>query len=84
MAELMEQPEQPEQPDQPTSAFRDQRKQPDGVVPKQSQTYVIVALALLILFAVMFSKQKAKTPARPSETQSLTDSSEINARKIEE
>ena len=83
MAELME---QPEQPDQPTSAFRDQRKQPEGVVPKQSQTYVIVALALLILFAVMFSKQKAKIPANPSDTQPVTTagSSEINARKIEE
>ncbi len=75
-----------EQPDQSTPAFRDERSKPEGVVPKQSQTYVIVALALLILFAVMFSKQRPRTQLKPADTQSMasTESSEINARKIEE
>lgn len=71
-------------PEQPAPALRDERKQPSGVVPKQAQTYVVVALALLILFAVMFSKPKPKPAAKPSAAVSVADNSEMNARKIEE
>jgi type IV secretion system protein TrbI len=49
---------------QPSSGaqLRDHRPNPEGVVPKQSQAYVIAGVAILILFAVMFSNRHARTP----------------------
>ena len=41
-------------------AVRDKRILPEGVVPKQAQAYVVAGLAVLILLAVMFSKNHAK------------------------
>ena len=78
MAEIFQQPEQP------TPSLRDDRKKPAGVVPKQAQTYVIVALALLILFAVMFSKPKTKPVVNQPGAVPIADTSEVNARKVEE
>ena len=83
MPEEIKQPES-KQPEARRFSFRDERKTPAGVVPKQTQTYVIVALALLILFATMFSKPKPKATAKPSEAAPAVDSSEVNARKIEQ
>jgi type IV secretion system protein VirB10 len=56
---------------------------PEGVVPKQAQGYVVAGLAVLILLAVMFSKNHAKTgpAALPNAT---PFSSDANARKIAE
>jgi type IV secretion system protein VirB10 len=51
---------------QPAAAVRDSRKLPEGVVPKQAQGYVIAGLAVLILMAVMFSKNHAKPTAKES------------------
>jgi type IV secretion system protein VirB10 len=44
--------------------LRDHRPTPQGVVPKQSQAYVIAGVALLILFAVMFSNKHARTASQ--------------------
>jgi type IV secretion system protein TrbI len=64
-------------------ALRDKRLLPEGVVPKQAQGYVVAGLALLILLAVMFSKNHAKTT--PTALPSATPfSSDANARKIAE
>ena len=64
-------------------ALRDKRVLPEGVVPKQAQGYVVAGLALLILLAVMFSKNHAKTT--PAALPSATPfSSDANARKIAE
>src|SRR6185312_14402023 len=61
----------------PIAELHDKRVTPEGVVSKQSQTYMIVALALLILLAVLFSNKRVKetTPlpvpaadAAPAET----------------
>ena len=63
--------------------LRDKRLLPEGVVPKQAQGYVIAGLTALILLAVMFSKNHARTvPATtPDTTPYATD---VNTRKIEE
>ncbi|MGA2965560.1 MAG: TrbI/VirB10 family protein [Terriglobales bacterium] len=64
--------------------LRDRRQKPEGVVPKQSQTYVVVGLAVLILLAVMFSKNQAKSAAKPSPAVSPAVSTDANQRSIEE
>ena len=46
------------------SALRDKRIVPEGVVPKQAQGYVVAGLAVLILMAVMFSKNHPKPAAK--------------------
>ena len=46
--------------------LRDRRPKPEGVVPKKSQGYVIAGLATLILLAVMFSNNRAKSVGKPS------------------
>ncbi len=43
----------------PNAPLRDQRTQPPGVVAKQSQSYLIVGLSVVILLAVLFSKNHA-------------------------
>ena len=71
-------------PQSPTPpALRDKRVLPEGVVPKQAQGYVVAGLAVLILLAVMFSKNHAKTT--PAALPNATPfSSDANARKIAE
>ena len=63
--------------------LRDRRQKPEGVVPRQSQVYVVVGLAVLILLAVMFSKYQAKPPAKPSPAIPFTYSSDANHESIE-
>lgn len=75
--------QQPETPASPV-ALRDKRKLPEGVVPKQAQSYVIAGLAVLILLAVMFSKNHAKPPAKEIPASSLASSTDVNQRKIQE
>lgn len=67
----------------PTPALRDRRILPEGVVPKQAQGYVVAGLAVLILLAVMFSKQHARTTPGALQN-SLPFSNDANARKIAE
>jgi len=50
-----------------SSAIHDKRVLPEGVVPKQAQGYVVAGLAVLILMAVLFSKNHARTvPKQPA------------------
>lgn len=65
---------------------QDKRVLPEGVVPKQAQGYVVAGLAVLILLAVMFSKNHAKTVTAPAATQPspATFSNDVNARRIAE
>jgi type IV secretory pathway VirB10-like protein len=65
-------------------ALRDKRVVPEGVVPKQAQGYVVAGLAVLILLAVMFSKNHAKTPPTVLPPNTTPFSSDANARKIAE
>jgi len=67
-----------------TSALRDKRVRPEGVVPKQAQGYVVAGLAVLILMAVMFSKNHAKPAAKETASSPLAASTDMNQRKIQE
>ncbi|HMH15301.1 MAG TPA: TrbI/VirB10 family protein [Edaphobacter sp.] len=67
-----------------TPALRDKRILPEGVVPKQAQGYVIAGLAVLILMAVMFSKNHAKPAAKDVPSGPLAMSTDVNQRKIQE
>lgn len=69
---------------QSAPALRDKRSQPEGVVPKQAQGYVIAGLAVLILMAVMFSKNHAKSSAKEPLSLPMTGSNDMNQRKIRE
>lgn len=70
----------------PNARVHDKRVLPEGVVPKQAQGYVVAGLAVLILLAVMFSKNHAKTATAPAATQPspATFSNDVNARRIAE
>ncbi|MHB8303445.1 MAG: TraB/TrbI/VirB10 family type IV secretion system protein [Acidobacteriaceae bacterium] len=85
MPEEKEAPEiQPSAPSPSTvSAVRDQRTQPPGVVAKQSQSYLIAGLSVVILLAVLFSKNHAKPAAKPLAPASTAPTSEANQRNIE-
>jgi type IV secretion system protein TrbI len=70
---------------QPSSGpqLRDRRPSPEGVVPKQSQAYVIAGVAILILFAVMFSNKHTRSAPHPAVGQS-SYGNDANRREIEE
>ena len=74
----------PSSPQETTTALRDKRSTPEGVVPKQAQGYVIAGLAVLILMAVMFSKNHAKPAAKDTASAPLAVSTDMNQRKIRE
>jgi type IV secretion system protein TrbI len=58
-------PEQTQTPVSDIAELRDRREKPQGVVPKQSQAYVMVAVTVVILLAVLFSNRRVK-PSKPS------------------
>jgi type IV secretory pathway VirB10-like protein len=66
------------------SGLRDKRVRPEGVVPKQAQGYVVAGLAVLILMAVMFSKNHAKPASKDTPLPPLVMSTDMNQRKIQE
>jgi type IV secretion system protein VirB10 len=70
-------------PQVPSAQVRDKRVLPEGVVPKQAQGYVIAGLAIMILLAVMFSKNHAR-PAPVAQPDTAPYTSDANARRIEE
>jgi type IV secretion system protein VirB10 len=67
-----------------TAELRDHRLNPEGVVPKQSQAYVMAGLAVMILLAVLFSNNRAKPAAKPSPAVLSVVSTDTNQRSIEE
>ncbi|WP_446741926.1 TrbI/VirB10 family protein [Silvibacterium acidisoli] len=67
-----------------TTGLKDKRTRPEGVVPKQAQGYVMAGLAVLILMAVMFSKNHAKPAPKEAVTSPLAVSTDANQRKIQE
>lgn len=81
--EINTQPAAPKS-DAPTAQVRDKRILPEGVVPKQAQGYVVAGLAVLILMAVMFSKNHAKPTPASAAPASTTLSTDVNQQKIHE
>ena len=67
-----------------TAELRDHRLNPEGVVPKQSQAYVMAGLAVMILLAVLFSNNRAKPAAKPSPAVLSVVSTDANQHNIEE
>ncbi len=67
----------------PNAQLRDQRTQPPGVVAKQSQSYLIVGLSVVILLAVLFSKNHAKPAAKPLQTAAVAPTTEASQRNVE-
>jgi type IV secretion system protein VirB10 len=72
------------QPPVPAPAVHDKRILPEGVVPKQAQGYVVAGLAVLILLAVMFSKNHAKPAPKEAGSSPVGVSTDTNQRKIRE
>lgn len=68
----------------PKARLRDKRVGPEGVVPKQAQGYVVAGLAVVILMAVMFSKNRATPAAKEPSRNSAAMSTDMNQRKIQE
>jgi type IV secretory pathway VirB10-like protein len=79
-------PEPQAAPTSPETAsdLRDKRVRPEGVVPKQAQGYVIAGLAVLILMAVMFSKNHANPASKDAPLPPPVMSTDMNQRKIRE
>ena len=74
-----------EQQIQPASpAIHDKRVLPEGVVPKQAQGYVVAGLAMLILMAVLFSKNHARPVPKESTATSTVVSNDMNQQRIHE
>jgi type IV secretory pathway VirB10-like protein len=84
MPEEKQTPEMETQPVSPTAQVRDKRILPEGVVPKQAQGYVVAGLAVLILLAVMFSKNHAKPAPKVTASSQVGMSTDANQRKIQE
>jgi type IV secretion system protein TrbI len=74
----------PQSPETAASGLRDKRVRPEGVVPKQAQGYVVAGLAVLILMAVMFSKNQAKPASKDAPLPPPVMSTDMNQRKIQE
>jgi type IV secretion system protein VirB10 len=66
------------------ATVKDKRILPEGVISKQAQAYVVAGLALLILLAVMFSKNHAKPVPKDTASSPLVTSTDANQRKIQE
>jgi type IV secretion system protein VirB10 len=86
MQEEKQVPEGQTAPPSPASvpALHDKRAVPEGVVPKQAQGYVVAGLAVLILLAVMFSKNHAKPVSKAAPSSPSAMSTDMNQRKIQE
>jgi type IV secretory pathway VirB10-like protein len=86
MAEEKQTSEVQPAPPPPATAptVRDQRMQPEGVVPKQAQGYVVAGLAVLILLAVMFSKNHARTELKIPASPPMAASTDANQQRIHE
>ncbi len=84
MPEEKQTPEIETPPVSPTAQVRDKRILPEGVVPKHAQGYVVAGLAVLILLAVMFSKDHAKPAPKETASSPVGMSTDANQRKIQE
>ncbi|GGA80192.1 hypothetical protein GCM10011507_34300 [Edaphobacter acidisoli] len=76
----LESPQLPEE----APVLRDKRTRPEGAVPRQAQSYIVAGLAAMVLLAVMFSKNHARSAVQEASPAPLAVSTDTNQRKIEE
>src|SRR5713101_3171240 len=69
-----------QQPDGPK--LRDRTVQPEGTIPKQAQTYVIVGVSIVIVLAVLFSNKHAQPGAKNQRKEPTVVITEGNDKKI--
>ena len=62
--------------------LRDRTVRPEGTLPKQAQTYVIASVSVVILLAVMFSKNHAQSAAKTPRKEPTVVITEGNDKKI--
>src|SRR6202022_2123736 len=62
--------------------LRDRTVRPEGTLPKQAQTYVIAGVSVVILLAVMFSKNHAQSAAKTQRKKPTVVITEGNDKKI--
>ena len=62
--------------------LRDRTVRPEGTLPKQAQTYVIAGVSVVILLAVMFSKNHAQSAAKTQRREPTVVITEGNDKKI--
>jgi type IV secretion system protein VirB10 len=62
--------------------LRDRTVRPEGTLPKQAQTYVIAGVSVVILLAVMFSKNHAQSAAKTQRKGPTVVITEGNDKKI--
>jgi type IV secretion system protein TrbI len=80
MTEQTEQPIEQQLPDRPK--LRDKTVKPEGTIPKQAQTYVIVGVSIVIVLAVLFSNKHAQPAAKNQRKESTVVITESNDKKI--
>jgi type IV secretory pathway VirB10-like protein len=69
-----------QQPDGPR--LRDRTVKPEGTIPKQAQTYVIVGVSIVIVLAVLFSNKHAQPAAKNQRKEPTVVITEGNDKKI--
>src|SRR5260370_6827354 len=62
--------------------LRDRTVKPEGTIPKQAQTYVIVGVSIVIVLAVLFSNKHAQPAAKNQLKEPTVVITEGNDRKI--
>src|SRR6266853_2009780 len=62
--------------------LRDRTVRPEGTLPRQAQTYVIAGVSVVILLAVMFSKNHAQSAAKTQRKEPTAVITEGNDKKI--
>jgi type IV secretion system protein VirB10 len=80
MTEQTEQPIEQQQPDRPK--LLDKTVKPEGTIPKQAQTYVIVGVSIVIVLAVLFSNKHAQPAAKNQRKEPTIVITEGNDKKI--
>src|SRR5712664_2348418 len=62
--------------------LRDRTVKPEGTIPKQAQTYVIVGVSIVIVLAVLFSNKHARPAAKNQRKEPTVVITEGNDKKI--
>ena len=70
------------QPNNGQPKLRDRTVKPEGTLPKQAQTYVIAGVSVVILLAVMFSKNYTQSATKKERKEPTALITEGNDRKI--